>query len=269
MSQNPMSLKEAAPLVAQANWYHGYEILPGLRTTGQCQVQAQEAYDTLGLPRDLKGLRALDIGAWDGPYSFELERRGATVVALDIQDPTRTGFNTAKKILGSEVEYVRGSVYELTQKLTGTFDIVSYLGVFYHLKHPIASFEQIAAVLKTGGTMVFEGEIFDDYAETLKNVPWEERKLLKKLSSSDVPVTLCYPGKYKNQSNWFIPNVACLRGWIEQAGFEIAHVGLSGAYLNPEDQKFPRRKFVKPSHTRAYGRAVKKTDKPIEEHPLL
>lgn len=269
MNSSQVSTAEAETLVSGANWYHGFEIMPGLRTNGQCIVDAGAAFDVLGVPADLAGQRFLDIGAWDGPYSFELERRGAQVVALDIQDPDRTGFNTAKRILGSRVEYVRGSVYELTQKLSGKFDWVSYLGVFYHLKHPIAAFEEIAAVLKPGGRMLFEGEIFDDYAETLRNVPWGQRRLLRKLSGSEVPVTLCYPGKYKNCSNWFIPNVACLRGWMEATGFEVTVLNLAGVHKGAEHSRSFWQRFRRPSHTRANGTAVKKSGRSVEECPLV
>jgi tRNA (mo5U34)-methyltransferase len=67
--------------------------------------------DYYGIPEDLTGKSALDIGAWDGLYSFELERRRASVVALDIQDPERTGFNIARKIKNSSVKYLKCSVY--------------------------------------------------------------------------------------------------------------------------------------------------------------
>jgi 2-polyprenyl-3-methyl-5-hydroxy-6-metoxy-1,4-benzoquinol methylase len=54
----------------------------------------------------------LDIGAWDGPFTFELERRGAQVTALDIQDPDVTVFNAVKEIKNSSATYVCGSVYD-------------------------------------------------------------------------------------------------------------------------------------------------------------
>ena len=68
--------------------------------------------DELGISQDLSGLRTLDIGAFDGPFTFELERRGAHVTALDIQDPDITVFNAVKAIKHSSANYVRGSIYD-------------------------------------------------------------------------------------------------------------------------------------------------------------
>src|SRR5271165_4621593 len=101
------------PKLADRSCFFQYEVEPGLFTPGQGhETEPKLCLDELGIPRDLAGLRALDIGAWDGPYTFELERRGAQVTALDIQDPDITIFNAVKEIKSSRANYVRGSVYD-------------------------------------------------------------------------------------------------------------------------------------------------------------
>ena len=80
---------EAHASVKSVQWYRAFDLRPGLMMPGETEFEAAPAAGALGIPTDLRGLRARDIGAWDGPLTFELERRGATAFALDIQDPTR------------------------------------------------------------------------------------------------------------------------------------------------------------------------------------
>ena len=76
---------------------------------------ASAGCERVQLPADLTGKRVLDIGAWNGGYSFECERRGAAeVVAYSLENPDVTGFNRLKALLGSRVRYVQGSVYTLS-----------------------------------------------------------------------------------------------------------------------------------------------------------
>ncbi|GAK56582.1 methyltransferase type 11 [Candidatus Vecturithrix granuli] len=218
----PPSIEEK---ISKVSWYHSYELLPGVITPGICQFNAKSLLDWLGIPRNLSGKRALDIGTWDGPAAFELEARGAEVVALDIQDPNRTGFNTAKEILQSKVTYIQGSVYELSQLLSGkgSFDIICFFGVFYHLKDPVMAFEEIEKMLAEDGVVLFEGECCLHYAETIEGEPIAQELLesLARLNAAEIPLTLFYSGKYKNDhSNWFIPNVACFDSWLRAAGLE-------------------------------------------------
>ena len=95
---------------------------------------------------DLAGKTVLDIGAWDGYYSFEAERRGASrVVATDHYCwsgdgwGTREGFDLAHRLLGSRVEAIDIDVSEIRPETVGTFDIVLFLGVLYHLPEPLGS----------------------------------------------------------------------------------------------------------------------------------
>ena len=121
--------------------YHTIElpdgsILPGLQTVEHLRWRL----DMFELPEDLRGKRVLDVGAWDGWFSFECERRGAEVVAVDCI--ALDTFIEAKELLGSKVEYLTLDVNELSSKLLGTFDIVLFFGVLYHLRHPLLGLEK-------------------------------------------------------------------------------------------------------------------------------
>jgi 2-polyprenyl-3-methyl-5-hydroxy-6-metoxy-1,4-benzoquinol methylase len=113
------------PRLAGRSCYHKYEIEPGFFTPGKfVELEPKLCLNELGVPRSLLGLRALDIGAWDGPFTFELERRGAQVTALDIQDPDITVFNAVKEIKNSSAAYVQGSVYDALPEALGIYDVV-------------------------------------------------------------------------------------------------------------------------------------------------
>lgn len=198
-------------------WFHSFEILPGVFTPGRVKIDAKLALDLVGVPAHLSGKLVLDVGALDGAYSFEMERRGASVFALDIQDPDRTGFNVAKGVLNSSVKYVKGTVYDLAHLVPGPFDAILFFGVYYHLKKPLQALEQIWKVLEPSGRLYFEGAILD-YADHVDSF-WKPRaRSLKELRS--LPVAYFTSGDYAaDRSNWFIPTQACLAQWLEATGF--------------------------------------------------
>src|SRR5271167_2886975 len=104
-----MENKEILEKLRSVPWYHRFEIVPGVFTPGKLPTDPKATFTHFALPASLKGKRVLEVGTWDGPVAFECEARGGTVTAMDIQDPTKTGFNVAKEILQSNVRYVQGS----------------------------------------------------------------------------------------------------------------------------------------------------------------
>lgn len=220
-----LSIAEAQALVDARHWKHSFEIIPGVVSKGDWGlINSGKMLDELyGLPRDMRGWRALDVGTLDGVHAFELERRGASVVACDIQSSDRTGFNTAKMISGSKVEYHQASVYDLTRILKHEFDLVLFFGVWYHLKNPVKAFEEIATVMKDGAIMCGEGEALFDYVE-INGVgqQGEARDLAMRIGRSPVAYAAYYAGTVKGDLwSWFTPNLACVKAWCETAGLEM------------------------------------------------
>jgi tRNA (mo5U34)-methyltransferase len=247
-----VSDSEALELIGKTNWYHAYELRPGLITPGHSGFVAADAAGYMGIPDDLSGKTALDIGAWDGPMTFELERRGAKTMALDIQDPTRVGFDTARRIIGSQVTHYQGSVYQLPFDEMKDLDIVVFKGVYYHLKYPLLAFEQIAQAMKIGGHLYFEGEGLLNYAENFKGEPVSMD--FESILNSGAPVCLITPNRFKDGSNWFIPTPACLRSVMQTCGFEVIDIKEYRGDGN--------------SAQRLYGSAVKVRDEQELEHPF-
>ena len=225
--RSAVQIDEVIRLVNAANWYHSYEVVPGVITPGNNFTNAVEIFDTrYSLPQDLSGKTALDIGTLDGPYAFEMERRGAKVTAMDIQHPDRTGFNTAKRVRGSSARYIQGSVYDLGSLLDQQFDIVTFFGVWYHLKNPVAAFEQLHRAVNDDGMLLFEGECFKSFAQLASGHPVEDLVMLRSVADSQIPVALYYSGAYKGDEwSWFVPNAACVGEWLATAGFEITAHG--------------------------------------------
>src|SRR3954471_15071437 len=155
-------MTDLAAEVAAIPWYHTMELAPGVVTPGWLDTRPVAA--KVPLPPSLAGLRCLDVATFNGFWAFEMERRGAAeVVAIDVLDPARwdwpvgseaevreaigerhaggRGFQIAKRELGSAVERVERSVYELDPDEDGTFDVV-YLGsLLVHLRDPVGALE--------------------------------------------------------------------------------------------------------------------------------
>jgi tRNA (mo5U34)-methyltransferase len=146
----------------RSDWYHALELAPGLVTDGWFDLRPW--VDSYGLPERMDGMRALDIGTWDGFWAFEMERRGAEVVALDLDDerdldwpprrrpqrfpdePRGKGFALAHEILGSRVERHSLSIYEASPERIGVFDLVLCGSVLIHLRDQLLALERIASL---------------------------------------------------------------------------------------------------------------------------
>ncbi len=140
-------------------WCHPLE-LAGIHTRPQWHVRRRfkRRLKFLQIPADLTGKSVLDIGAWDGFFSFECERRGASrVLAIDTfawDHYGKDGFLLAHETLNSKVEHRRLAAEDIDVATLGTFDVVLFLGVFYHLRSPISVLERLRAV--TAGTLICE-----------------------------------------------------------------------------------------------------------------
>ena len=190
--------------VATREWFHTIDLGNGIRTPGRKDTIAE--VDVFHLP-EVAGRTVLDVGAYDGFYSFEAEKRGAArVLATDDWvwnwpgSDARRNFDLAHEVLGSRVETQVVSVESLTpEAIGGTFDVVLFLGVLYHAPDPIGYLKRVRSV--TADIAVIETAV------DLLDIP--------------VPAAAYYPGAALggDGSNHFGPNPLCVHGWLMEAGF--------------------------------------------------
>ncbi len=191
--------------VKAVRWYHTIDLGGGVVTPGVDDSPQRLA--RIELPRSLNGLSVLDIGAWDGFFSFECERRGASrVVAADYYSwhgsgwGTKEGFTLAREVLGSKVEDIDIDVMDLSPERVGSFDLVLFLGVLYHLRHPFLALERVGSVVRDRLIL-----------ETVVDMTGFSR-----------PAMAFYPDRELNRdpTNWWGPNVPAVRGMLRSLGFE-------------------------------------------------
>jgi tRNA (mo5U34)-methyltransferase len=243
--ERELTREEIVELVASRKWYHRYEVYPGVVTPGRTPLDAKGLLDFYGFPQDVTGKRVLEIGSWDGAYTFEVERRGGIVTAMDIQDKEHTGFSVAHRINKSKVTYIQNDVTNLSPEKHGKYDIVLFLGVYYHILHPLLAFQNIYNVLNDDGVVFYSGHIL----EYSYNIDREMAKYKKELMAivDKIPLTLfareCHAEVW---SNWYIPNLLCLNAWLSTAGFQVfkEQVGVKGSTMAGAARKIPNFKLV-------------------------
>jgi tRNA (mo5U34)-methyltransferase len=195
--------------MAGIEWFHTIDLGHGIVTQGVDNTPRKLA--DIGMPDDLSGKTVLDIGAWDGFFSFEAERRGAErVLATDSfcwsgeAWGSKNGFELARRALDSRVEDRLIDVMDISPEAVGVFDLVLFLGVLYHLRHPLLALEKVAAV--TAGCLVLETEV--------------------DLVGDRRPAMAFYPGTELNEdpTNWWAPNPPALVGMLKDVGFSRVEV---------------------------------------------
>jgi tRNA (mo5U34)-methyltransferase len=156
-----MSMNEIKEMIDSVPvWHHRIELAPGIFTPAI--QQTQDLLASIDLPKDMSGLRVLDLGARDGFFSFECENRGAAeVIAVDYTPVELTGFGVASKILNSKVKWLTANVYRIHELNLGKFDLILFLGVIYHLRNPYLAIDRIYDALKIDGKVIVESHVID------------------------------------------------------------------------------------------------------------
>ena len=261
-------------------WFHSIDLAPGIVTPGRRTLAQQEEL-LAGL--NLRGKSVLDVGAYDGYFSFAAERMGASrVVALDhyvwLADMTeymkdwreskRTGaalpaphesrhwrphelpgrrpFDAARQILDSKVEPVLGDFMTMDLSSLGQFDVVLFLGVLYHLEEPLTALRKVRSLTAPGGLVVIQTMAVE--IPGLENVAFAE----------------FFPGRELNNdpTNWWAPSAKALEGMCKAAGYcEFAivsrlprmrriRVAALKHLLFMSNTEYPRQRYSATAHAR-------------------
>jgi tRNA (mo5U34)-methyltransferase len=172
------------------------------------------------IPQDLSGMSVLDVGCNGGFYSIAMKRRGAKrVLGIDHDEQYLEQARYAAQVVGLDIAFEHLSVYEVA-KLGERFDLVLFMGVLYHLRHPLLALDLLRQHV-TNDWFVFQSmlrgsrsvaEIQDDY-------PFDETALFDKPGFPKMHfIENAYSG---DPTNWWIPNLACAEAVLRSAGFKI------------------------------------------------
>lgn len=201
------SAGEKRARMQQFRWFHSLDLGDGVVTPGLKPLERLRFQSARVFSHPVEGHSLLDIGCWDGHFSFEAKRRGAgRVLATDHYVWNGPGwgkkgaFDFARSCLAPSVEDLELDFQEMTPDNVGTFDTVLFLGVLYHLKEPLSGIERAAAL--AGKMLVVETHI------DLRLAP-------------EPPAMVLYPFDElnKDKSNWFGPNPSAVIGMLRTCGF--------------------------------------------------
>jgi tRNA (mo5U34)-methyltransferase len=212
--------QEVLESIVGIEWYHTIELPHNVATPGFVDHRPQ--LRLYGLPEDMRGVRALDVATYDGFWAFEMERRGAEVVAIDIgtwadfdipraflaeaeesgtsRKKTGDGFWAAHKLKESKVKRHIMSVYELSPSKLGTFDVVFLSDLLLHLRDPQRALEGVCSVVGEGG-MAIIGDVYNPRLEGFRDLTLTEFASF---------------GEYV----WWLPSTSTLKAMMNLAGFK-------------------------------------------------
>jgi tRNA (mo5U34)-methyltransferase len=201
--------------------FQQWELFPGHIVPGAKDVISNMR--RLHIPERLDGLRVLDIAPWNGFFGFECLRRGAAqVISLGPDDPGVTGYDKTRELLQiSNCEYVRTSVYDLSPEVHGHFDVVMFLGLIYHLRHPLLAMDRIFDV--ASNRLFVDSPVIDDQVFDVTVGEVERKKILAagKVMHQLPMVYFTKRDETRDPYNWFLPNKRALGDLIESSGFRI------------------------------------------------
>lgn len=191
------------------------------------------------LPADLTGRSVLDIGCNAGFYSLEMKRRGAArVVGIDSDPRYLAQARLAAEVCGAAIEFRELSVYDVGA-LGERFDVVLFMGVLYHLRHPLLALDLIREHV-AGDLLVYQSmqRGGDEIGEVAPDYPFEDREPFER---PDFPRLHFIEDRYAGDwTNWWVPNRACSAAMLRGAGFRIE--------ANPEAEVFICRVADRPIH---------------------
>ena len=191
-------------------WWHSIDVGDGVVTPGKISMAAQELR-LAAIPKRLEGMKVLDVGCWDGFYSFWCEKQGAKVIPLDnfqyvaftkssygIDLQGGEGFRLAAQLLGSPLSLVQKDFVDAE----GTYDIVLFLGVLYHQRNPLLALEHLHRL--------------SDYCAVIETLY---------LEGEERPIMEFYLGATKNSdpTNYWGPSLRCVEHMLLDVGFRSVH----------------------------------------------
>lgn len=238
-----------ARVEALGPWFHNLDLL-GVRTAPNHFLGDYPAVKWQGfahaVPEDLTGWSVLDIGCNAGFYALEMKRRGAArVVGIDDHDTYLAQARFAVEVTGADIEIRKLSVYDVAA-LGERFDLVLFMGVLYHLRHPLLALdlvhEHVAKDLMIFQSMLRGSEEVEPVAA---NYPFWETGIFDR---PGWPRLHFVEHEYANDwTNWWVPNRACAEAMLRSSGFEILSRPEAEVYVCRRTERGPGTGAVYPA----------------------
>lgn len=222
-------------------WFHNID-LHGVHTAPEHFLGDYPAVKFRGfadaIPADLTGRSVLDIGCNGGFYSIEMKRRGAArVVGVDSDEDYLAQARFAAEVTGCEIEFRNLSVYDVAQ-LAERFDLVIFMGVLYHLRHPLLALDLIHEHVARD-LLLFQS-MQRGSREVAAVAPDYDFSETSHFDAPGYPKLHFIEREYSHDpTNWWVPNRACTEAMLRSAGFEIA--------AHPEEEVYLCRRVEAPA----------------------
>jgi tRNA (mo5U34)-methyltransferase len=219
-----MTLEVPGAIAELGPWFHNLHLPDGRETAPGHPLGDFPAFKWRqiegSLPADLTGTRALDIGCNAGFYAFQLAARGAEVLALDLDEHYLQQGRWAAQLLDPEgrVKFRQGSVYDLVE-VEGSFEVVLFMGVLYHLRYPLLALDVVAE--KVGGSLVLQTLTMPggESPGTPEDLEIDERK---RLTEPGWPRAAFVEHKLAGDpTNWWAADAACVEAMTRSAGLWV------------------------------------------------
>jgi tRNA (mo5U34)-methyltransferase len=228
--QSPLE-KEISSL---GTWFHNLHLPDGTQTAPFHPLGDFPSFKWKQLasriPEDLSGWKVLDIGCNAGFYSFELAKRGAEVLGIDMDEHYLKQAEWAAKLfkLKGSVEFKKMQVYDLAS-YPGSFNMILFMGVFYHLRYPLLALDLLAG--KFDKLMIFQTMTMPEELKfrTPENIGIYERHLL--LNTGWPKMAFIENKLAGDQTNWWVPNPSAIEAMIRSTGMEITEIPAHEIYF--------------------------------------
>jgi len=223
----PEELKE----MNEIQWWHKIDLgeVRNQKIITPGRDNSEEKLKYIQMPTSLKDKTVIDVGAWDGFFSFEAEKRGGDVLAIDtimwkehktfnvqknreVMHTGKRGFNFAHKMLKSKVRSKEIEVMDLSEENVGKYDLVLCLGILYHMENPFGMCRKMREICKKDGMLILETHM--------------DMQDIDKPAMAFYPTTECNNDK----GTWNGPNPACVIGMLRAAGFDEVQMVYSDEY---------------------------------------
>jgi len=230
-----------ARIEALGPWFHNME-LDGIETApdhflGDYPRIKFERFAE-ALPSDLSGRTVLDVGCNAGFHSLEMKRRGADrVLGIDFDERYLAQARLAADVSGLDIEFRQLSVYDVAA-LGERFDLVLFMGVFYHLRHPLLALDLVHEHV-VDDLMVFQSMQRGSAAVDAVHADYDF-SVTDQFDGAGYPKLHFIEHRYAGDpTNWWAPNRACTEAMLRSAGFEILQ--------RPEEEVYLCRRTVAPN----------------------